>query len=63
MDLIFYLIKWNKNAINVYRSNSKVYLKSLVKYLDLQLIILIVCLHPLTKETFLSRITLKSLHV
>ena len=45
-------------------SRSKVYLKSLIRDLDLELKAIIACLHPHTHhETFLSRITLKSLHV
>ena len=44
-------------------SRSKVYLKSLGD-LDLELDSIIACLHPPpTHQTFLSRITLKSLHV
>merc|ERR1719210_609604 len=44
-------------------SRSKVYLKSLIRDLDLELVTIIACLHPPTHQTFLSTITLKSLHV
>ena len=45
-------------------SRSKVYLKSLIRDLDLELVA-IIAMSPTTttQETFLSRITLKSLHV
>ena len=43
-------------------SRSKVYLKSLIRDLDLELVA-IIAMSPTTHKTFLSRITLKSLHV
>ena len=42
-------------------SRSKVYLKSLIRDLDLELVAIIACLHH--HKTFLSRITLKPPHV
>ena len=44
-------------------SRSKVHLKSLIRDLDLELVAIIARLHPPTQQTFLSRITLKSLNV
>ena len=43
-------------------SRSKVHLKSLIRDLDLELVA-IIAMSPTTQQTFLSRITLKSLHV
>ena len=44
-------------------SRSKVYLKSLIRDLDLELVAIIAMSPPTHHKTFLSRITLKSLHV
>ena len=43
-------------------SRSKVYLKSLIRDLDLELVA-IIAMSPTHHKTFLSRITLKSLHL
>ena len=44
-------------------SRSKVYLKSLIRDLDLELGAIIACIHHHHHKTFLNRITLKSLLV
>ena len=56
--------KCNLTIIVKLGSRSKVYLKSLIKDLDLELVATYNCMSPPpTQKTFLSRITLKSLHV
>ena len=57
---------YEMNLIVKLGSRSKVYLKSQIRDLDLELVDIIAMsppTHPPTHETFLSRITLKSLHV
>ena len=55
--------KQDASNIDKLGSRSKVYLKSLIRDLDLELVTIIAMSPPTHHQTFLSRITLKSLHV
>ena len=61
-----YTLQGTRSFIVKLGSRSKVYLKSQIRDLDLELVAIIAMPPPpppTTQETFLSRITLKSLHV